>query len=232
MAPVPRPDRFRAMRRVAIWDLPTRVFHWSFAALVVLALAIGDDDEGVAFTLHAYAGYAILLLLGFRLPWGLVGSPRSRFSDFVKSRREVLAHAKSLVLNFEAPRTVGHNALGGWMIVALLTLVFLTAATGLLAGDDEARGPYAGLLGGAGEALGELHETLAEALIPLILLHLAGALVHGLLSGDNVIRAMIDGQKELEDSAAALEPPLVRPWRAAVVAVLVLGLGSLAVAGW
>ena len=218
------------MRRVAIWDLPTRVFHWSFAALVVLALAIGDDDQGVAFTLHAYAGYAVLLLLAFRLPWGLVGSPRSRFSDFVKPRRQVLAHAKSLVLDFEAPRTVGHNALGGWMIVALLALVFLTAATGLFAGDDEARGPYAGLLGGAAAALGELHEALAEALIPLVLLHVAGSLVHWLLSGDNVIRAMIDGEKRLEDSAAALEPPLVRPWRATVVVVLVLGLGGLAIA--
>ncbi len=219
------------MRRIKIWDLPTRVFHWSFAALVVLALVVGDDDEGIAFVLHTYAGYAILLLLGFRLPWGLVGSPRSRFSDFVKSRREVQAHAKSLVLNFEAPRTVGHNALGGWMIVALLGVVFLTAATGLFAGDDEARGPYAGLLGGAGEILGEIHEALAEALVPLILLHLAGALIHWLLSGDNVIRAMIDGEKELEDSAAALEPPLVRPWRAVVVVVVVLGLGSLAITG-
>jgi cytochrome b len=215
------------MRWVAIWDLPTRVFHWSFAALVVLALVVGDDDEGIAFTLHAYAGYGILLLLGFRLPWGLVGSPRSRFSDFVKSRRAVLAHAKALLLNFEAPRTVGHNALGGWMIVALLAMIFLTATTGLFAGEDEARGPYAGLLGGAGEALGEIHEALADLLIPFILLHVAGALVHWLLSGDNVIRAMIDGKKQLEDSAAALEPPLVRPWRAIMVVVLVLGLGGL-----
>jgi cytochrome b len=219
------------MRRVEIWDLPTRVFHWSLAALVVLALVIGDDDAGIAFTLHAYASYGILFLLAFRIPWGLVGSPRSRFSDFVKSRREVLGHAKSLVLKLKAPRTVGHNPLGGWMIVALLIMVFLAAVTGLFAGDDEARGPYAGLLGGAGDALGKLHETLADLLIPLILLHLAGALVHWLLSGDNVIRAMIDGGKQLEDSAAALEPPLVRPWRAIVVIVLVVVLGGLVIAG-
>ena len=219
------------MRSVEIWDLPTRVFHWSLAALVILALVIGDDDPGIAYTLHAYAGYAILFLLAFRIPWGLIGSPRSRFSDFVKPWREVLGHAKSLVLSFKAPRTVGHNPLGGWMIVALLIVVFLTAATGLIAGDNEARGPYAGLLGGAGAALGELHETLADLLIPLILLHLAGALVHWLLSGDNVIRAMIDGGKQLEDSLAALEPPLVPPWRAIVVVVVVVLLGGLVIAG-
>ena len=219
------------MRRIEIWDLPTRVFHWSLAALVVLALVIGDDDAGIAFTLHAYASYGILFLLAFRIPWGLVGSPRSRFSDFVKSRREVLGHAKFLVLKLKAPRTVGHNPLGGWMIVALLIMVFLAAVTGLFAGDDEARGPYADLLGGAGDALGKLHETLADLLIPLILLHLAGALVHWLLSGDNVIRAMIDGGKQLEDSAATLEPPLVRPWRAIVVIVLVVVLGGLVIAG-
>lgn len=218
------------MRRVAIWDLPTRVFHWSLAVLVILALVIGDDDEGIAFTLHAYAGYAVLFLLGFRLPWGVVGSPRSRFSDFVASRRAVLAHAKDLVLNFEAPRAVGHNPLGGWMIVALLVVTFLAAATGLFAGDEEARGPYADLLGGAGEILGEVHEALANLLIPLIVLHVAGVLVHWLLSGDNVIRAMIDGEKELDEAQAALEPPLVRPWRAIAVAALVLLLGALVIA--
>jgi cytochrome b len=218
------------MRRVAVWDLPTRIFHWSLAVLVVFDLVVGDDDPGVAFALHAYAGYAILFLLGFRIPWGLVGSPRSRFSDFVKSRREVLGHAKSLVLNFEAPRSVGHNPLGGAMSVALLTSVFLTAAAGLFAGEADARGAYAGLLGGAGAALGELHEALAELLIPLIALHVAGVLVHWMLSGDNVIRAMIDGEKELEASVAALEPPLARPWRAIVVAALVVLLGGLAVA--
>ncbi len=219
------------MRSVEIWDLPTRVFHWSLAALVILAPVIGDDDPGIAYTLHAYAGYAILFLLAFRIPWGLIGSPRSRFSDFVKPWWEVLGHAKSLVLKFKAPRSVGHNPLGGWMIVALLIIVFLTAATGLFAGDDEARGPYAGLLGSAGDALGELHEALADLLIPLILLHLAGALVHWLLSGDNVVRAMIDGEKQLEDSAAALEPPLAAPWRAIVVGVLVVLLGGLVIAG-
>ena len=56
-------------------------------------------------------------------------------------------------------------------------------------------------------------------------------MVHWLLSGDNVIRAMIDGGKQLEDSLAALEPPLVPPWRAIVVVVLVVLLGGLVVAG-
>jgi hypothetical protein len=60
---------------------------------------------------------------------------------------------------------------------------------------------------------------------------LAGALVHWLLSGDNVIRAMIDGGKQVEDSAAVLELPLVRPWRAIVVIVLVVLLGGLVIAG-
>ncbi len=65
------------MRSVPIWDLPTRVFHWALAALVLLDLFVAEDDPGFSYTLHASAGYALLFLLAFRLPWGLVGSPRS-----------------------------------------------------------------------------------------------------------------------------------------------------------
>lgn len=218
------------MRPVPVWDLPTRIFHWGLAVLVLLALTVGDDDPGLAFVLHAYAGYGILFLLAFRLPWGLVGSRRSRFADFVHSWDEVRSHAKALFLDLDPPRSVGHNPLGGWMIVAILGVTLLTAATGLFAGDDEAAGPYATAIGRAGGIVGELHEALADLLIPLIVVHVAGVLVHWLLSGENVIRAMIDGRKELDEFTAAGEPPLVRPRRAIVVLVVVAVLGGYVIA--
>jgi cytochrome b len=218
------------MRSVPIWDLPTRLCHWVLALLVGLGLVLGDDDPGLAYDLHAYAGYGVLFVIGFRVPWGFIGSRHSRFSDFVVSWTRVKAHARALVLDLEAPRSVGHNPLGGWMIVVLLAVTLLTALTGLFAGDEEAAGPYAAAAGWLSEPLGALHEALADLLIPLIVLHVVGVLVHWLLSGENVIRAMIDGHKDLDADTAAAEPRLVRTWRALAVLVVVAFLGGYVIA--
>lgn len=106
------------MRPVPVWDPPTRIFHWGLAVRVLPALPLGDDDPGLAYVLHAYVGYGILFLLAFRLPWGLVGSRRSKFADFVRSWDEVRSRAKALRLDLDPPRSVGHNPLGGYLIAA------------------------------------------------------------------------------------------------------------------
>ncbi len=116
------------------------------------------------------------------------------------------------------------------MIVLLLVMTPLSAVTGLFAGDDEAAGPYATAIGRASGIVGEPHESLADYLIPWIVVHVAGVLVHRFLTRENVIRAMIDGRKELSDSTAALESALAGVWRALAVAAVVLLLGGYLIA--
>lgn len=70
------------MATVKIWDGATRLFHWCLAALVIFQFIIGDID-GFLFVVHIYVGYTILAFILYRITWGFVGSPRSRFSDFV-----------------------------------------------------------------------------------------------------------------------------------------------------
>jgi cytochrome b len=213
------------MRSVPIWDLPTRLFHWILAALIGVALLTGEDEGGIVFLLHLYAGYGILGLLAFRVPWGFLGSRHSRFADFVRGWATVKPYSKALFLKLEPPRWVGHNPLGGWMVLLLLLGSFLAAFSGLFAGDEGARGALAAGSGWPGAILGELHDFLGNLLIPLIAVHIAGVLVDWFLTGENLVRAMIDGRKDLDDAVAAEEPPLASPWRALAVVAIVAAAG-------
>jgi cytochrome b len=92
---------------------------------------------------HLLSGYSILALLLFRLAWGFAGGTAARFTHFVRGPREAAAYAQKLL---RGPReaVVGHNPLGGWMVVAMLVALLVQASTGLFA-DDEIRtqGPLA-----------------------------------------------------------------------------------------
>lgn len=63
---------------VRVWDLPTRLFHWSLAVTIVGSV-VSAKIGGNAMVWHLRFGYAVLALLLFRLVWGLVGSHWSRF---------------------------------------------------------------------------------------------------------------------------------------------------------
>ena len=83
-------------------------------------------------------------------------------------------------------RYLGHNPLGGWMIVTLLATLAEVCATGWLATTDR----YWGV-----EWVQELHEICAEALLALVALHVAGVVLESLRHRENLARAMITGRK-------------------------------------
>ena len=119
---------------VLVWDVPTRLFHWTLVFLVALAWVTGDA-EGTMFAVHKLAGYGVAVLLAFRVIWGFAGSRHSRFSEFVRPWPEVLAHIKGM-LSLRPARTLGHNPLGGWMALVLLLVLAAQVTTGLFASDD------------------------------------------------------------------------------------------------
>ena len=67
-------------RNVRVWDLPTRLFHWLLAVLVVAAYITGQIG-GSFIEWHGKVGIAITGLLAFRLVWGVIGSTYARFAD-------------------------------------------------------------------------------------------------------------------------------------------------------
>ena len=183
-------DRITAT--VKAWDPLVRVFHWSLVFFFVVAFATEDDW----MSLHVQAGYAVTLLIGFRLIWGLVGTRTARFMSFVKSPAAVLRHLKSMLI-LRPAHYLGHNPVAAWMVVALLASLALTCFTGLVMIASEGQGPLAGTLfaGISGEAMEEVHEFFVNFSLLLVLLHVGGVVVSSLLEGENLVRAMITGRK-------------------------------------
>ena len=69
--------------KVRVWDLPTRLFHWCLVTGIFVAWASWRYSEVIGdYTLkvHRWTGMLILVLLVFRVIWGVVGSSTSRLS--------------------------------------------------------------------------------------------------------------------------------------------------------
>jgi len=210
------------LRSVPVWDAPTRLFHWLLATAVLLAYFV-EPEHGWQFVLHVFAGCTALALVIFRLPWGFIGSAHSRFADFVRGFSAAAAYGRQL-LRLRVPRHVGHNPLGGWMVVILLAAVAATAITGLFsAGRDGEAGPFAPA---GGRGLSDWHEILGNLVIVLVVFHVCGVLVDILLTGENIVRSMFTGRKELDEAAAALERPLVSSRRAVVPLIVAAAVGG------
>jgi cytochrome b len=197
------------MKRIPVWDLPTRLFHW---LLVATFLASWISHELGEIELHFYAGYAMLGLLLFRFCWGFVGSRHARFGDFAPSPGSVIAYLRG-----SGSPTPGHNPLGALSVITILLLLMTQTVTGLLNGDDEGNvGPYHLLLPeGWGDVIGTWHGILFDALLAVLLLHVL-AIIYYQLKGKSLIGAMLSGFKPSVDGKG----PPVSLWRAIWVALV------------
>jgi cytochrome b len=166
-----------------------RLLHWSLAACIAAAWYTSDQTG----PLHEYIGYAAAAIVAARLLWGCMGSPYARFAQFVLGVQPTLAYARKVVRG-DAPRYLGHNPLGGWMVLALLACVALVAFSGWLTTTDL-------LWGYAWPVL--IHETLAWTLVALIVLHVGGVIFTSWHQRENLVAAMITGDKPGDGGHAA-----------------------------
>ena len=169
------------MERILVWDWPTRLGHWLMAACFLIAYVTGERE---AWRLvHVWAGGALAGLIVFRLFWGLAGSRHARFASFVRAPAAAWGYLKGLLLG-RVEHHAGHNPAGAFAILALLGLGLAAAASGWLVyqeiGDDW---------------LEEMHEGAVNALLAVVLVHLAGVLVGSLAHRENLPRAMLTGYK-------------------------------------
>jgi len=198
---------------IKVWDPGVRIFHWSLVIAYGVAYLSGEVESE---PLHAAAGYGVVALIAFRLVWGFIGTRYARFADFAYGPTATWRYFKSL-LGRTPLRYLGHNPLGGWMVLALLLSLTGACWSGLEAYGAQGHGPLAGtgLVAqalangdgdrhkdrvGAGRVKGdefweELHELLSHLTLLLVALHVAGVLVASALHGENLVKAMITGVK-------------------------------------
>jgi cytochrome b len=208
---------------VLVWDLPTRLFHWLLLICVILSFATGNIG-GNAMEYHMRSGYAILVLLIFRLAWGFVGSRTARFSSFVKGPATVLSHVGVLLQKKKETPYLGHNPLGGWSIVAMLLVLFIQVGTGLFANDDIlTEGPLYGWVSKeTSDWLTWVHLINRYVIVALIAIHIFAVFFYFFFKHENLIGPMITGVKRRH---AADE----NPTGSNLLAAAIFGLASLAV---
>lgn len=180
--------------RVKVWDLPTRLFHW---ALVALIAVLGVSGELGKLDIHMLVGPAVVALILFRIIWGFVGSETARFSHFIRGPKAILAYLAAAKAG--AVRSVGHNPLGAFSVVALLGLVLLQGVTGLFTSDDIlSEGPLAHLLTSKTVALlSAIHRISFKLLLAFVALHLAAVAFYRIVKKDDMVEAMITGEKQV-----------------------------------
>lgn len=208
--------------KLYVWDLPTRVFHWCLVLAVATAWATAENDSQLWFAIHRFAGYTVLALLIFRMIWGIAGTKHALFSDFVRPWSAVRDYTKQL-MTLKPPHSVGHNPLGGWMVIFLLIVLATTVITGLLSGETEngveLAGPLAHYISvGLAKDMIELHETFFNILLVLVCVHVAGVIADILLTRDNLIAAMITGYKSTRNRGGA-QPAGAMPLIPAIFAI-------------
>ncbi len=191
-------------RKIRVWDLPVRLFHWALVILMAISYFTGRAG-GEWMKFHFWSGYAIITLVLFRIAWGFVGSTTARFSDFVKGPAAAIGHLRDL-LGRGRSREAGHNPVGGAMVVALLLAILLQTGAGLFAADTDmgtVNGPLALLVADKWvERATAFHKFWINVLLWMVALHVLAAIVYLVWKKQNLIGAMVTGRKPLDDVVA------------------------------
>lgn len=210
------------VQRIRVWDLPTRLFHWTLLGSVVGAVV---SAKAGAMEWHARLGFAVFALLAFRLLWGFVGGHWSRFASFVHAPGAAWRHLRGQPQAGER-LDVGHSPLGALSVFALLAVLALQVGSGLVSDDEIATlGPLNHLVStGTALAFTSWHRSWGQWLLfALVGLHLA-AIAGYWLRGQALLPAMLHGDKSLPAGTPASADGL-RARLLALLLALACGLG-------
>jgi cytochrome b len=179
-------DAHRATDMVRVWDPLVRLFHWGLVASFAIAWFTSESRDSI----HYWAGYSAASLIAVRLLWGFLGTPYAQFSQFVRSPRTVMSYVWAIVTGKEA-RYIGHNPAGGFMVLALLAALAATATTGWMMTTDAYFGD---------DTMQAIHSLSADGVLLLVAAHIGGVVLASIRHRENLVKAMITGQKKSPES--------------------------------
>ena len=192
------------MNKVRIWDIPTRLFHWTLVLLVSVSFYTGLNGGIAEMDYHMLSGYAVLACICFRIGWGFMGGKYARFTQFVKGPRAVYTSIRQL-FDRDSPSYPGHNPLGALSIIAMLVILLVQAITGLFSNDDILlEGPLVPMVSyETSRELTGIHKFNKWLIGGLIALHLTAIAFHRIVKDERLVLPMINGIKKLDIT----EPP-------------------------
>lgn len=209
------PEGDASRTAITLWDLPVRLVHWSFVALIPVLWWSGDAGK---LDLHKPVGYVMLALVLFRLIWGVIGSSTARFAGFVRGPRAVLRYLRKA----SSGPTVGHNPIGALSVVLVLGLLGAQIGLGLFAiNDDMEGGPLTDLVSYDHATLAlELHEIGFNLILAVIAIHVAAIVWYRVVKRDDLVTPMVTGKRVFE---TAIEAPTIAPWWRVLISAAVAG---------
>lgn len=201
------------MQRVLIWDIPTRLFHWLLAAGFLTAFVIAQfgGKRGALFPYHSMLGIVVGVMVLLRVLWGIIGTRHARFGSFLFGPGAVIEYLKGVVTG-HGRKHVGHNPASSYAIFAMLGLVLVIVASGLL-------------MSRGNEAFEEIHSIAVYVLLGVVAVHVIGVVIHTLRYRENITVSMVTGTKEAEQSQAIRSSaPLSGGLAVLVIALIAFGL--------
>lgn len=178
-----------------VWDIWIRIGHWLIVAGIIFQQISGEDIELI--NLHATVGILLGGWVLFRIIWGFAGPYYARFSSFPPPSPKTAAASLRRVLHKETEDTLGHSPIGGLAVYLLITLIGLTALTGMASSDDIFfSGPLAPLISAnAVDLASQTHPILSKAVLVTAVIHVLAVLWHQFAIRERLIQGMITGEK-------------------------------------
>jgi cytochrome b len=208
-------------KTLKVWDLPVRIFHWSLVILFIAAY-ITNSLGAEYFSYHLWTGYTVIVLVCFRILWGLVGPYHARFINFVRNPIATTQYVVSFIRKSDK-HYAGHNPLGALMVVALLLGILAQAITGLFTNDEIFNlGPlYTYVNDELSLQLTSLHRQIFYWILGAIFLHIIAVVFHVWFKRDNIVKAMFTGKKNAEGLEREPAIKSSRIWLAIIIVIAV-----------
>jgi cytochrome b len=215
---------------VRVWDFGVRAFHWLLVASVIVAAWTGIVLGRTTLAWHLGAGVTVAVLLVWRVAWGLLGTSYARFASFSYSPRAIVEHVRGIFIRCHR-RHLGHNPLGALMVFAFFAVLATIVVTGTVTlGGRLKQGPLKAFLSyAAGENTLGVHRVLAYFVLGMVVAHLLGVAFESWHRRENLVRAMVTGDKPREPAADAAPTARAWPWLTAAIVLGVLAVGTVGV---